>query len=255
MEPARLASSKQAAAAARPTGSPAGPEWPYTRLPIGIPQPPRTDLGTLDNHLWGPESPSPSREGPPRTRTGWARSGPTAGQKRPKITKKRGLTALETSTGRARWMEPTQATDGLPFSHVSISFCPQMVSVGPIRARLGPACAPQSESKNWLYLGLDRSNRDSDGTFSPCPPPLVVVSTSQNGPNAPLDTVWLRFGVFWSAHAYRKGVPNGSFFFLNVTLDATTKSGLGHIHRWSSQNRAQTVGSGPNQGRKWIQHP
>ena len=201
-------------------------------------------MGTLDNHLWGPESPAPSREGPPRTRTGWARSGSTAGQKRPKITKKRGLTALETSTGRARWMEPTQATDGLPFSHVSISFCPQMVSVGPIRARLGPACAPQSESKNWLYLGLDRSNRDSDGTFSPCPPPLVVVSTSQNGPNAPLDTVWLRFGVFWSAHAYRKGVPNGSFF-------SEHEPGRHHKVWFGSHPQVDVPEPGPNR-RNWA---
>ena len=38
-------------------------------------------------------------------------------------------------------------------------------------------------------LGLDGRNRESVDTFPMCKPPLWVVSTPQNGPNAPLQAV------------------------------------------------------------------
>ena len=73
-------------------------------------------------------------------------------------------------------MESAQATCRLPFGHASTRSCPQ--SVGPVWVCLGPACVPQPEAKNWLHLWLDRPNCYSKGTFSPCQPPLLVVSTS-----------------------------------------------------------------------------
>ena len=65
------------------------------------------------------------------------------------------------------------------------NFCPQIVSISPIWARLGPFSVPQSETENWPYLGLDGLNRHSKAPFSPCQLPLLVVSTTQNGPHAP----------------------------------------------------------------------
>ena len=84
---------------------------------------------------------------------------------------------------------------------------------------LGPDCVPWSETEDWMYLGPDGPNGDSDGTFSACQPPLLVVSTPQK---APVDVilacqmpVWPRFGVFWATHAHQKWVQNGSnLFFL-----------------------------------------
>ena len=82
---------------------------------------------------------------------------------------------------------------GCPFV-VFVPVCPEMVSVGPIWACAGPDCVPRPETENWLYLGLDRPNRDSDGTFSLCQPPL---SGGFHTPEwlkrtAPLDVVFVR---------------------------------------------------------------
>ena len=55
--------------------------------------------------------------------------------------------------------------------------------------RLGTVGSVVRNQKNLSpYLGLDGPNFNSEGTLSPCQPPLLVVSTSQNDPNAPLDT-------------------------------------------------------------------
>ena len=43
--------------------------------------------------------------------------------------------------------------------------------------RLGPVCVSRSATKKLPYLRLDRRNHDSAGTFPPCRPPLLVVST------------------------------------------------------------------------------
>ena len=73
-------------------------------------------------------------------------------------------------------------------------FCLKIVSclLGPTGARLGLDCVPRSETIKWPHLRLDRPNRDSKGTFPPCKATLLVVSTSQMGPNALLDAAFAR---------------------------------------------------------------
>ena len=71
-------------------------------------------------------------------------------------------------------------------------FCPNVVSVGPIWAISGPDCGPQSKPENWPNLGLDGPNSNSESTFSQCQPPILVASTPQNGPNAPIHMVCAR---------------------------------------------------------------
>ena len=44
-----------------------------------------------------------------------------------------------------------------------------------------------SQTGKWPYLGLDRPGHASEGTFPPCNPLLVLVTTPLNGPNAPPD--------------------------------------------------------------------
>ena len=51
--------------------------------------------------------------------------------------------------------------------------------------RVGWGC-PSPGALKWPYLGLDGPNRDSEGTFRGCHALLLVVSTPQNGPNAPV---------------------------------------------------------------------
>ena len=68
------------------------------------------------------------------------------------------------------------------FSHVLTRCCPQMVPVGPIWARLSPACVLRSRTENWPHLGLDRPNCDYKGTFSPFQTPRLVVSTPSKWP-------------------------------------------------------------------------
>ena len=63
-------------------------------------------------------------------------------------------------------------------------FCTYMVPFDPIRVRLGPKL---EISHIW-----DGPNCDSKGTSPPCHPPLLVLSTPQNGPNTPLDFVFAR---------------------------------------------------------------
>ena len=39
----------------------------------------------------------------------------------------------------------------------------------------GPVCVLQSKPETWTYLRLARPDRDSEGTFFLCQPPLLVV--------------------------------------------------------------------------------
>ena len=88
------------------------------------------------------------------------------------------------------------------------------MSVGPIWARLGPVCVLRSETTNWLYLGLDRPNRDSEGSVSPCQPPLLPVSTPQNGPNTPLDVVLAHQAPVWPGFGSETGPRLVELLFL-----------------------------------------
>ena len=92
---------------------------------------------------------------------------------------KRGPTALRRAPAGSpvpvHGQNPLRQRLGCPFCRGLTNFRPQMVSVGPIWACLGPACVPRSETKK--MTGLDRPNRDSEKTFLPCEPSLLVVST------------------------------------------------------------------------------
>ena len=81
--------------------------------------------------------------------------------------------------------------------------CP-LTQSGPVWAQTA-SCGPKPTNR--LHLRLDGLKRDSEGTFSLCKPPLLV-STPQNGPNAPLDAVFAhrgplqpQFGVIWPTQA------------------------------------------------------
>ena len=67
-------------------------------------------------------------------------------------------------------------------SCLSVFVAPQIVSNGPIWARSGPGGVPQSETENWLYLGLDEPNRDPEGTFPLCQPQNFVIFIPKKWP-------------------------------------------------------------------------
>ena len=176
----------------------------------------RMGLGTPDNHLWALECPFSAHHAPPRAHMGRHRPGPdqpatstTSHQNQPQLSPNSGKVetcrwgsvapckGLGTLNNRPRgplsprsaclppaWRpcEPKLNNFGvdLPFCRASSVFCPQMVFAGLFWARLGPNCVQKSETENWLYLGLDGPDRDSEGTFSLCRSPLVVVSTPQS---------------------------------------------------------------------------
>ena len=124
-------------------------------------------LGTLNNHLGGLLSPPGGRV----FRLHCASSGPV------------GRILARTSLGPRRPKPPITGPGGSRTSASGLSVpvhgqhvaCPQMVSVGPIWARLGPDCALRSETENWPYLGPDGLNHDSKCTFSLCQAPLVLL--------------------------------------------------------------------------------
>ena len=129
--------------------------------------------------------------GPKRDDFGPDWPGPRTDPKRPKITPKWGPTALRRAPAGSAVPVHGQNPLGQCVGCLFDVFCPQRVSVGPIWARLGPDGVPRCKTENWPYLGLDGANCNSEGAFSPCQPPLLVVSTPQIGPNAPLDAVFV----------------------------------------------------------------
>ena len=74
----------------------------------------------------------------------------------------------------------------------------------------GALGGPGVKTEKCPYLGLDGRNRDSGGTFPGCNPPVLVVSTPQNGPNARVGpcTGLGRGG----AERRHKGPPKGEFW-------------------------------------------
>ena len=72
-----------------------------------------------------------------------------------------------------------------------------LANLGPFWARIASRCRRPKLGRIWAARAA---------LPPPCQPPLLVVCTSQNGPNTPLDAVFacrvpvlLRFGVFWPA--------------------------------------------------------
>ena len=110
----------------------------------------------------------------------WVHGGP----KRPKITKN-GARHLRDG----HWWGPPSVFMGrihlgnvwVAFSSLLTVFWPQILSVGPIFARLGPSRVPRSRTESWPHLGLDGPNCNSDCFLLPTPTfggwhPLVLVS-------------------------------------------------------------------------------
>ena len=181
-------------------------------------------LGTTKIHLWALESQSPSGAGPPRAQTGRARSGPKAGPKRPKITQT-GPGGSETGAGgwspfRVHGQNPLRQCLGAFLSFFDQILAPNGVRWGrSILARLGPGCVPRSVTTN--CLGLDGPNHDSEGTFAPCQPPLLVVFTPQTRflpTRCPFSRGLGCFGPRMPTEKGHKTSPK-LLFFLKVTPD------------------------------------
>ena len=107
---------------------------------------------------------------------------------------------------------------------------------------MGPACVPQSETKNWPYLGLDGPNRDSEGKFSPTcggqHPSDWLKHTARRGFCPPVALSVVFWGVLASACPRKKGSkwfpPKSDPGPLWVTADvllARSKAYLGRFDR------------------------
>ena len=71
-----------------------------------------------------------------------------------------------------------------------VSFLPVKGVCWPNLGQFASSLHPVVRNRNWLYLGLDEPNRDSDSTFPLCQTPLSVVFTLGLGPYALLDVVF-----------------------------------------------------------------
>ena len=180
---------------------------------------PQKRLRTRNNNLRGPLSPQSACFPLALRLSGakWDDFGPDQpGPKTAQNHHQRGPTALRPAPAGfsvpLREHNPLGQHVGYLFVIVCRRFCP---SNGVGWPNLGPfalmASVMASETKNWLYLGLDGQNRDSEGTFPPCQPPPLVVSTLQNSPNAPPGAC---LAVFWAllvrACPLKRGSKNGS---------------------------------------------
>ena len=80
--------------------------------------------------------------------------------------------------GRSRKMAKNRNSEGtLPLQLPGFGGC------HPVERPKRASKTPHRATKNRPYLGLDGPNRDSEGTFPQCNPPLLAVSIPQNGPN------------------------------------------------------------------------
>ena len=116
------------------------------------------------------------------------------GRRQAKIGPKRPKTVPKPMWTLPIGLNPPSMTNDMPMERFGPWETQQRADHGPFGAVLCHFTHPKpyfgliwAKTMTWPYLGLRGSNLRSAGTVPRYNPPLFVVSTAQNGPNAPLD--------------------------------------------------------------------